>query len=243
MLKSYGLTDKGLIREQNEDAFYISEEQGVYIVSDGMGGHFHGEIASKIVTELLPRLIDKYYSGGDLGNEKSREQIKFAITDLNNKLIEHTENKVGLDGMGATLVMAICRNKQLLIAHLGDSRIYLYRENELKCLTKDHSIIEALLESGDLTPADVASYSGGEQITQFVGKKNAEPTIDLIDLKLNDKILLCSDGLTGMVNDSGITNIFEKYSMPLDICDSAIRNAKKAGGKDNITALVIAVES
>ncbi len=242
MLKTYGLTDKGLIREQNEDAFFISDKQGLYIVSDGMGGHFHGEIASKIVTELLPRLIEKYYTGNSLEQAITWDEIEFAITDLNNKLIEHTKNKLGLDGMGATLVMALHKNNKLLIAHLGDSRIYLYRDNLLKRLTKDHSVIEALLESGDLTPDQVANYSGGEQITQFVGKEGASPAIGLINLKLNDKILLCSDGLTGMLNDEDITNIFEKYSSPLGICDSAIRNAKKAGGKDNITSLVISIE-
>jgi len=239
-LLAAGLTDIGNFREQNEDHWIIDAERGVFIVSDGMGGRVAGELASKIVIEVLPDLLftrlGKYH---DFECPEAKQVIIEVVAELSKLIYRESSKRSDFIGMGATVVLAVVRPPQSLIAHVGDSRAYVFRDNTLKQLTKDHSIIQILLDMGQLTPENAASHPARSQITQFVGMEGRVfPDVLYVTLHQGDRLLLCSDGLTGMVNDPDIATILSIHAHPQQACQALIDAANKAGGKDNITAII-----
>lgn len=239
-LLAAGLTDIGNFREQNEDHWIIDAERGVFIVSDGMGGRVAGELASKIVIEVLPDLLftrlEKYH---DLESPEAKQVIIDVVAELSKLIHQESSKRPDFIGMGATVVLAVIRPPQSLIAHVGDSRAYVFRDNTLKQLTKDHSIIQILMDMGQLTPENAASHPARSQITQFVGMEGRVfPDVLYFTLHRGDRLLLCSDGLTGMVDDPDIATILSMHAHPQKACQALIKAANKAGGKDNITAII-----
>jgi len=240
-LNHAALSDRGRVREKNEDAWYADPELGLFIVSDGMGGHPGGELASRMVRDNLPHLI-RVRTGrtGDLEEPQAGEIVCRSIVELSGLINGFGREKYGYQGMGATVVLALVRRDKALIAYLGDSRAYLYRAGDLTRLTRDHSIVQLLLDAGDITPQQAAAHPARGQITRFVGmEEEAMPEFRLIGLRPGDRLLLCSDGLTGMVDDAAIAAMMRKMANPEVICRHLVDSANEAGGQDNITVVLI----
>jgi protein phosphatase len=236
-----GLTNKGQIRQQNEDNWIADDEQGVFLVSDGMGGRVAGELASKIVVDVFPSfLLQRLKDIPHLFSPAAQEIVLAALSELSKMIHLESSKRPDFLGMGATVVLAIVRNAHALIAHIGDSRAYLFRDDLLEQLTKDHSLVQILVDLGQLKPEDVATHPARSQITQFVGMKgNVVPEVRVVELLPEDRLLLCSDGLTGMVADGSIAEILQTHADPETACQALIDAANAAGGKDNITVIVV----
>jgi protein phosphatase len=236
-----GLTDRGRIRKKNEDHWFADPERGLFIVSDGMGGHVGGELASKIVVEVLSSLLKTRLEGfQDLSEPHVAKYILKTLAEFNEHFRDESNKHANIAGMGATVVLVLVRNAHALISYMGDSRAYLLRKSSLERLTRDHSIVQILVDTGELTPKQAATYPGRSQITRYVGMDGkALPEARLITLHPGDRLLLCSDGLTGMLTDLVITRLLLKHFNPEDACRALILAANAAGGHDNITAVII----
>lgn len=243
IIKHAGLTDLGCVRDENEDSWTADPELGLYVVADGMGGQLGGGLASKIVVEVLPHLVRKeLVETVDLDDPAASQRLLKALAYLSNHLREGGKNEAGLAGMGSTVVLLLARGSKALIGHMGDSRAYLLRKRRLKQLTTDHTLIQLLIESGDITPEEALRHPARGQLTRYVGMEGEPlPEVQQIELYPGDRLLLCSDGLTGMLNDNEIHAVLKKRVVPRTICKRLVEAAKEAGGKDNITAVVIAV--
>ncbi|QWR76713.1 FHA domain-containing protein [Candidatus Magnetomonas plexicatena] len=236
-----GLTDKGLVRQRNEDNLSMNPEHGMFIVSDGMGGHAAGDLASKEVVENLPGLLIKYMQHiASLKGPDAVETISSALTELNEHVRIISKSKPGLSGMGATVVLLIIKNREAIVAHMGDSRAYLLRHGSLTQLTMDHSVIQVLINSGEITQADIQSHPARGKITRCIGMSgDALPETKFMVPQPGDRFLLCSDGLTGMVGDSDIKETLMNIADSEKACASLIKSAITAGGIDNITVIVV----
>lgn len=240
-----GLSDRGRVRERNEDNWAADPKEGLYIVSDGLGGHFQGALASEIVVKTLPELIRKELSGiEDLNDALASERVSAAICRLSNELHERTEGEPGMEGMGATAVLSLIRNSTALIAHVGDSRAYLWREGELQQLTKDHSIVQLLLDSGEIKPEEVRGHPARGRVTRSVGMDGEPlPEAQVVELQPGDRLLFCTDGLVGMLSDEEILGILNQRQAPEESCCQLVETANEASGRDNITVLIVEASS
>lgn len=238
-----GLSDIGRVRKTNEDSWTADHDFGLFIVSDGMGGHAAGDVASKTVIDNLPKLLHKKLKDvTNLGNSSIYEAFSQSMGQLSNNIRDMSLHNPALKGMGATIVLAFIRGRQALIAHMGDSRAYLFRNGELIRITIDHSVIQLLIDSGEMKPEDAEKHPSRGQITRCMGMKGDPlPEIQLINLNINDKILLCSDGLSGFVSDKQISVLFNEIKDVNLLCKALIDSANSAGGKDNITTICIEI--
>ena len=170
-------------------------------------------------------------------------RLKSAVARLNREVYEHSLSDPELRGMGATVVLAMVRGGEAVVVHLGDSRAYLWRAGKLKLLTKDHSVVQALIDLGEITAAEAATHPERNRITASVGMPgDAVPDTKRVSLREGDKLLLCSDGLANMVADAEIGQILGRRRSPEMVCQDLIDAANVAGGHDNITAVVIEVQ-
>lgn len=236
-----GLSDRGRVRKENEDNWVADPEYGLFVVSDGMGGQFAGALAAKIVVETLPPLIKERMK--NLKNRKTsaaRKLITAALADLSHQVRNQSQGQPGLEGMGATVVLALIRGAHALIAHMGDSRAYLLRRGRLQQLTRDHSIVQLLIDDGKITREEALRHPARGQLTRYVGMTgDALPEARSLDLRRGDRLLLCTDGLTDMVADTKLLSILKKTLVPKTACRHLIAAANAAGGRDNITAVTI----
>ena len=230
-------TDPGLRRSENEDAYLLDTEGGLFCVADGMGGHAAGEVASRLAVEVLAREMARPDDGATLD-----ARLRAAVAAANRAILETAERDPALAGMGTTLTaLALARDDGgYTIAHVGDSRAYLFRRGKLSQLTADHTWVQQQVDAGLLTPEEARGHPFSSMLVRAVGIA-ADPEIDIIrgDLEPGDLILLCSDGLSGMVDDDEIASILAR-DLPLD--DTARELAAAAnrnGGADNITAILI----
>jgi len=238
------LTDPGCVRGTNEDHWTADPEQGLFIVADGMGGECAGALASKTVVETLPGLVRQSFAGmNGFPRHGAGRRLAKAIVTLSTQLREQTRNEPGLAGLGSTVVCALVRDAQAVIAYMGDSRAYRLRQGRLKQLTKDHTLVQLLLDYSEITPAEALTHPARGQLTRHVGMEGEPlPEARLIRLMPRDTLLLCTDGLTGMVSDERIRSILND-SAPLHTqCQCLVKAANETGGKDNITVLLLSFE-
>ncbi|MBV8995112.1 MAG: serine/threonine-protein phosphatase [Pseudonocardiales bacterium] len=232
------LSHRGLVRESNQDRFFIDPDRGIYIVADGMGCLPGGAVAAQLVVDHLPRLLtQRLQDNDDLGEECTPRLACSAITELN-LAVRHRH---GISqGMGTTVVLAWISGAHALIGSLGDSRAYLLHQRRLTRLTTDHCLAELLLHSGDLTSDQAAKHPTRRQLTRYVGMDgDATPDAQVITLASGDRLLLCTDGLTTMVADRQIEAILKDQRNPDAVCRVLIDTANTADGNDNITVIVI----
>jgi protein phosphatase len=262
-----GLSHAGKVRPRNEDHFLITrvgryletvltslpqgevperaEEVGyAMVVADGMGGHAGGELASRLAIRELVRIalampewivrIDE--STADEAHRRSERRIRA----LNAMLIERGRLDPELRGMGSTLTAARNLGRVLQIAHVGDSRAYLLRDNVLNRLTRDHTYVQMLVDLGQLSREDAARSSARHVLTNAVGgfSEDVEVDVDRLDLANGDRVMLCSDGLTDLVADEVILDILASSPTSADACRRLVEQALAGGGRDNITAVV-----
>ena len=234
-------TDVGLLRQKNEDSYLIDAEVGLFLVSDGMGGHMGGALASKIVAEDLPVLIETRLNKLPNGSPKAiRKLLRETIEQQNHQLHVEGASESGYYGMGATVVLALIRAGRAYIANVGDSRAYRLRGGRLAQLNKDHSLVAELVTAGHIEPKEAINHAARGVITQHVGMETkTKPYIRSFALKKGDRLLLCSDGVTDMIPDDKLEELLSTISQPRDLCRQLVHQANKAGGHDNITAAVI----
>jgi protein phosphatase len=224
-------TDVGRVRDGNEDSFVVDRALALFAVADGMGGHLGGEVASRTAIEALRAAM----AGGTT--------IEDAMHRANAAVFERAGTDESLYGMGTTLTAVVPGSaSDLVIGHVGDSRAYLLRSDELRRVTEDHSLVEDLLREGRITEEQAAVHPQRNIITRVVG---VEPEVDVdlytLEVAVDDRLLICSDGLTTMVDEPGIEAVLRDVAEPQAVAERLVDAALAAGGTDNVTVVVIDV--
>jgi serine/threonine protein phosphatase PrpC len=234
-------THIGMERQENQDRFFADPEPSLFLVSDGMGGHRGGALASGIVAEDLPVMIENALDRLKVGTPRTvRSLLERMIAEQSKQLQLEGTSKTGYKDMGATLVVALLRKGRCFVANIGDSRAYLLRNGRMVQLTHDHSVVSELIEKGRIEPEKAANHDALGQITRYIGmEEKAHSYICSFTLKKGDRLLLCTDGLTDMLDDVKIAAILTAETDPQATCESLVAAANKAGGYDNTTTLVI----
>ena len=235
-------TDRGLIRKENQDNMMSLDKEHfkLFVVADGMGGVSGGKLASSIAVSSIKSTFD--------GKRKNlfnslKHSIAQANRDIHNQASKNSEN---YKGMGTTVAALAIKNNKAFVAHVGDSRVYLYRKDSLKRLTKDHSKLQSMIDSGDIDQNDANNHSEANIITRALGinlSVNIEVPDKTIHIQKDDIFLLCSDGLCGKVSDESIKETLGIGNSVDDTCEQLLNKALDAGGDDNITIQVIKVEA
>jgi len=234
-------THIGMERRENQDSFFGDPEPALFLVSDGMGGHRGGAIASGIVAEDLPVMIENALDKLKVGTPRAvRSLLERTIAEQSEQLQLEGTSETGFKDMGATLVIVLLRKGRCFVANIGDSRAYRLRNGRMLQLTRDHSVVSELIEKGRIEPEEAANHDALGQITRYIGmEEKARSHVRSFTLKKSDRLLLCTDGLTDMVADKDIAAILSVETDPQAACKSLVTAANKAGGYDNVTTLVI----
>jgi PPM family protein phosphatase len=222
-------SDTGKKRRRNEDSYVVAPP--IFAVADGMGGAQAGEVASKLAAAAL--------EDTDSGSSSGQERVVSLIQEANRRVYARANTDPATSGMGTTMTIALVEGQVVTIGHVGDSRAYLVRAGRLEQLTEDHSLVNELLKSGKLSPQEAETHPQRSVITRAVG---TDPDVDVdaftVDALEGDVFLLCSDGLTDMVDDEGILDVVERYHDDLDrVAKSLVSAANRGGGEDNITVI------
>jgi PPM family protein phosphatase len=234
-------TDVGIVRSGNEDNYMMLAEQGIFIVADGMGGHAAGEVASEMAVRITSQMIGSVRGTSD---EEAGERVRRAIRTANDAIFERTLSEHDKRGMGTTVTALVLYDTRFLIGQVGDSRAYLFRDHKLIQLTKDHSYVQEQVDAGYLTPEQARAHPYSNVITRCVGANNeVMPDIYVGTVKAQDLFLLASDGLTGMLEDHQLAEMLASRRMPQEQVDELITEANRHGGLDNITAIVVRIDS
>lgn len=237
----YGcVSDTGRTHEENQDRWLADPEHGLFLVTDGMAN----AIAPQAVIDQLPEMLHEVLIHEDpVNNAGIHQLLRGQLADLSQR-VHALMVRYGEQGLGATLVLTLVREHGALIAHLGDSRVYLFRGGKLTPLTRDHSLMNELVDRGVISEEDALTSRDSGGPTRFLGMANrAEAELQMVDLQTGDSLLLCSDGLTGMLTNLQIQVILQRQLPPQDTCQSLVDAANEAGGTDNITVLVVEVGS
>lgn len=237
-MKTFSISDIGKTREMNQDYVYTSENSvgnlpNLFIVADGMGGHKAGEFASRFTVETIVKEVEK-----DAGTEPV-EIIQRAVRTANKELIKKAEEDQTMAGMGTTVVVVTVIGEKACVANVGDSRMYVIGK-EITQITKDHSLVEEMVRMGELAKDAAKDHPDKNIITRAIGAAE-EVAVDFfeVDLRNQDYILMCSDGLTNMVNDEDIKSIVNSQRDVAERVERLVEAANKRGGQDNITVVVI----
>ena len=234
-------SDRGRKRPSNEDAFGFSVEHGVYLVCDGMGGAAAGEIASSLAVDEMLRLLDRDPSdSSELMTTAMPQRAERAIFEANEAIFSRSQRNYKLSGMGTTLVGLLVEERRVWVLNVGDSRCYRLRERHLEQITLDHSLVEEQVRLGRMTRSEALRSPLRNVITRALGTQSrVTPDIFELEPEPGDLFLLCSDGLTRELTDLSIESML-KADLPLEaLCAGLVEAAKKAGGHDNITCVVV----
>jgi PPM family protein phosphatase len=234
-IMAFGITDVGLKRTNNEDAFVVRPDLGFWAVADGMGGAAAGEVASRIFIETATEVFAAHST-----EETRMDRVKRAFTLANKRMLDHVDAYPDHAGMGCTAEILAVEGTEIIIGHVGDSRTYRLRNGQLKQLTQDHSLVQEQVNKGIITATEARSHSMRNVILRAVGAKE---TVELDLLKgkglPGDIFLLCSDGLTDMIEDEAIRNCLSQGENLQVLAGQLIELAKAAGGKDNVSVVLV----
>ncbi len=237
-INSIGISDKGKKRKLNEDYILVNNNEQLFLLADGMGGHNAGDVASK----KSCKLFYKYFINENSQNIKDKMINSF--TFMNNEIFTESKNKVELRGMGATFIASYLFDNHLYFCHVGDVRAYLFRDGLLKKLTQDHSYVAKLVQDNIISEDDINEHPFRNIVTKAVGITNKiEPDFNEIELKNRDKILLCSDGLWSLINQFDIISTLKSKEKIEQKANILINLANNAGGNDNVSLILIEVNS
>lgn len=238
-------THKGLIREINEDCYKVIEppegsgQPALFIVADGMGGHSSGEVASRMAVQFAEELfIENCKKDGKIADPS--ELLRDIIKHSNAKIFEKASETIEHLGMGTTMTISAFLGERVVTGHVGDSRLYRVRNGAIEKITEDHSLIEELVRNGVINREEASHHPDRNIITKALGCER-ELTADIYEtyVESGDKLLLCTDGLTNMIDDSEILYVLTNEEDPEIACKSLVERAIDNGGVDNITAIVI----
>lgn len=248
-IDAFGLSDVGRQRQHNEDNFLVEESTGLFLVADGMGGHAAGEIASRIAIDSIQEFIDQtdeedgtWPHGYDDRLSRTTNRLIAAVRLANGRVIDAMKKDSRLRGMGTTVVASLLDNSVLSLAHVGDSRAYLLRDGRIARVTNDHSWVFEQVQAGMITEEEAERHPFRNVITRALGgASSVMPDASEVDLQPGDRVLLCSDGLSGMLSEADMTKIVAEAPDAETACRRLIEAANDRGGHDNITAIVIKV--
>jgi PPM family protein phosphatase len=246
---SGGVTDVGRVRTNNEDSFRILEPQKLFILSDGMGGEAHGEVASALAVETIANYClepkedsDVTLVGVPQGVSAATRRLQTAVNQANFKIYDSAQKNPDQRGMGATLTAAWLNGNRLSIAHVGDSRAYLLRGGALQQLTSDHSLVAEQVRRGLLTPQQAEESEMQSVLLRALGAHpEVEVDVDETEIIPRDILLLCSDGLTRMVTEPEIAGTLQAETDPTSAAQKLVDLANERGGLDNVTVIVAKV--
>ena len=241
MIKAYAKSDKGKVREINEDYFYIStslDEVQLYILADGMGGYNGGEIASKLAVQTAKNYIENNFKETDKDKDSIIQLLGSSMEYANMVVYEKAKENPELQGMGTTLEICLIYNNKAYIVHVGDSRIYRIRKQFIRKLTQDHSYVQKLVKEGTITNEQAAHHPQKNMLMKALGcNAFVEPDVMVKGFLKDDILIICSDGLTNLVDQE---TIYEMASKNIEQATKDLVNlANDRGGYDNITVIVI----
>lgn len=235
-MECYYITDPGKVRERNEDSVEICEnlaQEKLLIVADGMGGHKNGEIASSIALNLI---CDRFKNISSVGNkEDAINWLQSTVSEANVAIFKYVSEHPESQGMGTTIVMAILTPSFLLIGNIGDSSGYIYKGNKIHKITVDHTLVNLLVKSGELTKEEAKVHPKKNVLMKALGS-NTNVDMDIFNVELNiDGIFLCSDGLTNMLDDNQISKVLNEKISLKERLEKLVFKANNRGGNDNIS--------
>lgn len=240
-MKVLATSDKGMVREMNQDCYYISEqneEYDLYVLADGMGGYNGGEIASKLAIDSVKEYIRNNINKIELNRETLQVLIRHSMEYANKAVYDKSKTDINLSEMGTTLEVCLIYSNKVYIGHIGDSRVYRIRKNIIRKLTTDHSYVEKLVKDGTITREEAYHHPKKNMLIKALGcEENIEPDVMVKGFLKEDILLICSDGLTNLLKDR---EIYEIVANNLENADKLlIQLANNRGGFDNITAVII----
>lgn len=248
--RSSGLSDVGVIRSHNEDCFDIDPEHQVFVVADGMGGHSHGEIASRIAVDAIREFVSRTSDTDstlpfemDPNLSRQGNRIRAAIRIAHDRVLRAIRQDASLHGMGTTVVGLLLDGDSLSVAHVGDSRAYRLRDGKLELLTQDHTWVNEQVVAGFLSEEQARAHPLKNVVTRALGG-DADVDIDVDEhrVEVGDLYLLCSDGLTTMLTDDEILARLKPGGRLEEICGRLVRDANSRGGYDNVSVVLVRIE-
>lgn len=241
-MKVFTRTDIGKTRNMNQDSFYISENDNglnLCILADGMGGYKGGEIASKVAVTAVSKFITEKFDSISKDKDSILDLLEDAILFANSAIYEESEADEELQDMGTTLEVMLIYKQKVYIGHVGDSRIYRIRKNNMKKITTDHSYVEKLIQDGEITREESYNHPKKNLLIKALGTdEEVEPDLIYTVLNKNDMLIICSDGLTNMISEKEILDIVLNNSSE-NVADVLVDEANDAGGLDNITVIFV----
>jgi protein phosphatase len=235
-------TDAGKIRDNNQDAYYLSSDKSkpLFIIADGMGGHKAGEIASKLAIDTISQNFNNFLDINPLNEEDIKNNIFKSFSEANVKIYRKALKEEECSGMGTTVTLAYISDKNLYIGHVGDSRAYTFNNGSLSQITEDHSLVEELIKNGSISKEEAKTHPQRNIITRAVGTSE-EIDVDILVLPKDavEVLLLCTDGLNSMLDDDEIEWILSNSENMQIACEDLVKHSNEKGGYDNITALAL----
>ncbi len=248
-IAAFGMTDVGKKRTRNEDSFLLNEGLGLYLVADGMGGHSGGEFASRMASSTIEEVIQginsdpeaTVISGVNSEEADFGDRLRYAIEVASSRIYDRSVYDSTLKGMGTTTVAALYNEGQLYVANVGDSRAYMVHANKMIQVTVDHSLVSEQIQAGVLSKADAKKHHLKNIITRSVGYQEVvEIDIRRFDTHMGDRLILCSDGLSNMIDDEELEKIIIENPIR-EACKRLIERANEKGGDDNVTVVITEV--
>ena len=240
-----GLTDKGITREQNQDAILIASEPlgplpNLFIVADGMGGHNAGDVASKEAIAFIYNYVSNFQAAEFVQTDNYLDLLVSAVQDANTMLCKMAQENTEMYGMGTTLTACVVADSKLIFAHVGDSRAYAITPDSITQVTADHSYVEEMVQAGQLTKEEALTHPKRHVITRVLGSKTSFE-VDGIIMPIGDttSVLLCSDGLTNMLDNNALKDIVNGLGFAAHRVKFLVEEANARGGHDNISTILI----
>ena len=241
-MEAWGLTDVGNVRSQNQDAFRIVElgkDALLAVVCDGMGGAKSGNVASRLASEVFSEEVKRSFSA-DLTPDEAEQMLRAAAKLANISVFEQSQLSEDYAGMGTTLVAALTYPRATLVLNIGDSRAYLINADGVQCITRDHSVVEMMVQRGELTPEQAKTHPSKNLITRAVGtEETVFSDVFRVETEPEDCILLCSDGLSNQMADQEILFEVVHGARRDDCCRRLLEITKNRGAPDNVTSVLI----
>jgi PPM family protein phosphatase len=242
----YSVTDRGRARANNEDSVAIDDAAALAVLADGMGGYNAGEVASGMATAFIRSELGRWLTDAsdEVTDQDARRAMDVCVDNANRAIFNAANSNPQYAGMGTTLVVAVFRGTRLLLGHIGDSRAYRWREGRLVQLTRDHSLLQEQIDAGLISPEQAAMSLNKNLVTRAVGVED----IVLLEthqhsISPDDWILMCSDGLSDMLDDESIAEVLMSHNQVADAAHALVEAANEAGGRDNIAVILVAVRA
>lgn len=235
-MRAVGITNIGLVRHKNEDSFVIKQEQGLFAVCDGMGGHKGGDVASKMAARTIEELVN--FDSVD----EAVESISFAIKKANSTILEEARQNPDLSDMGTTITAAAVVDNTIVVGHVGDSSLFIIRNRTITKITRDHTLAEKMVADGLFKPEEAKKHSYNHILTRAVGTEDSILVdVFVIELYRGNTILICTDGLTDLLDEQDILRIVAEHDDLHRTAQDLINMALSRGGHDNITTILVRV--